>query len=292
MSEVAKVTFFHHAGLTVAVEDTLLIFDYWQGENGALEEENRLTEQDLEGYRQVIVFVSNDDEDHFDPVICDWDRKKHPFTFVFAGEMQKHPALKEMQDCIFMNSGDTREVEDVVIDAYDSTHRGVSFYVTVKGLHIFHAGTLNLWHWREESTLREIVWAEESFYEAVAPLTRLPMDIAMFPVDPRMGGMHDAGANHFVMAVKPRLFIPTHWHNRPEVAISFARQGHTDYTEMLALTRPRQRAEVTFTEDTIRIHVFTLKEMQREQENKAQDVKLDAYEKDDPFTDTDLPVTM
>ena len=295
MNSVATLTYFHHAGLMAAVEDTLLIFDYWRGENGEVEEENQLTEKDFEGYKQIIVFVSNDDEDHFDPVVCGWDAKKYPITYVFAADMRKNPAVEDMRDSLFMQEGDNVWVgDDVKIDAYASTHKGVSFYVTVHGLHIFHAGTLNLWHWRDESTLREIIRAEEDFYAAVAPITRLPMDIAMFPVDPRMGGMYDAGANHFVMAVKPRLFIPMHWQNRSEVAVSFARSGHTDYTEILALTRPRQRAEVTFTDHTIRIHVFTLKEMQQEKarQSAAQDVKLDSYEKDDPFTDTDLPVTL
>ncbi len=295
MSAVATVTFFHHAGLMAAVEDTLLIFDYWQGENGEVSEENRITEKDFEGYKQIIVFVSNDDDDHFDPAVCGWDANKYPITYVFAADMRKNPAVEEMRDSIFMEEGDNVWVgDDTKIDAFASTHKGVSFYVTVHGLHIFHAGTLNLWHWRDESTLREIVQAEEDFYAAVAPITRLPMDIAMFPVDPRMGGMYDAGANHFVMAVKPRLFIPMHWQNRTEVAVSYARQGHTDYTEVLALTRPRQRAEVTFGENTIRIHVFTLKEMQQEKarQSAVPEVKLDTYEKDDPFTDTDLPVTL
>lgn len=296
MSAVATVTFFHHAGLMAAVEDTLLVFDYWRGENGEISGENELTEKDFEGYKQIIVFVSNDDEDHFDPVVLGWDAEKYPITYIFARDMQQHPALKNMQDCIFLSEGQHAQTENVRVDAYGSTHKGVSFYVTAHGVHIFHAGVLNMWHWRDESTLREIVRAEEDFYAAVAPITRLPIDIAMFPVDPRMGGMYDAGANHFVMAVKPRLFIPMHWQNRTEVAVSFARTGHTDYTEILALTRARQRAEVTFGENTIRIHVFTLKEMQQEKEKEkaasAPEVKLDTYEKDDPFTDTDLPVNM
>lgn len=288
MSAVGTVTFFHHAGFMAAVEDTLMIFDYWRGENGEVNGENLLTEKDMEGFRQVIVFVSNDDPDHFDPVVMNWDDEKYPITYVFAGEMQGHPAITKKG--LYMAEGDKQEIGDAVVEAYASTHRGVSFYVTVGGVRLFHAGSLNLWHWREESTLREIIQAEEDFYAAVAPITRLPIDVAMFPVDPRMGGMYEAGANHFVMAVKPRLFIPMHWQNRPEVATSYARQGHTNYTEILALTRIRQRAELTFDEMTLRIHVFTLKEMQAEKAKR--EVKLDSYEKDDPFMDTDLPVTL
>lgn len=293
MSTVATVTYFHHAGLTVAVEDTLLVFDYWQGENGEIHGENRLGTHELNRYSRVIVFVSNDDEDHFDPAVLQW-QESAPVQYVFAEDMRGNPLLDKVKNARFLSEGGSTAIGDVQIDAYGSTHKGVSFYVTVGEMHIFHAGVLNLWHWREESSLREIVQAEEDFYATVAPITRLPIDIAMFPVDPRMGGMYDAGANHFVMAVKPRLFIPMHWQNRSEVAVSYARQGRTDYTEVLALTQPRQRAEVTFDENTIRIHVFTLKEMREEKENAkaVQDVKLDTYAADDPFTDTDLPVTL
>ena len=288
MRAAATVTFFHHAGLMVAVEDTLMVFDYWRGENGEINGENQLTERDLEGYKQIIVFVSNDDADHFDPVVLEMDDKKFPIQYVFASDMNRYPAMQK--DGLFLAEGDEADVGACHIQAYPSTHKGVSFYVTGHGLNIFHAGTLNMWHWRDESTLREIIRAEEDFYAAVAPITRLPMDIAMFPVDPRMGGMYEAGANHFVMAVKPRLFIPMHFQNRPEVATAFARQGRTNYTEILAMTRPRQRAELTFEDATLRIHVFTLKEMQQEKDNR--DVKLDSYNKDDPFSDTDLPVTL
>ncbi len=288
MSAVANVTFFHHAGFMVSVEDTLMIFDYWRGENGELNQENQLTEKDLEGYSRILVFVSNDDLDHFDPVVCRLDDQKYPITFIFAADMKDSPLVKK--ESVFLAEGDTETIDGVKVEAFASTHSGVSYYVTAGDVRIFHAGTLNLWHWREESTLREIIQAEEDFYDAVAPLTRLPMDIAMFPVDPRMGGMYEAGANHFVMAVKPRLFIPMHWQNRPEVATSYARQGYTNYTEILALTRPRQRAELTFDDATLRIHTFTLKEMQAERDKR--EVKLDSYEKDDPFMDTDLPVTL
>ena len=69
MSAKATVTYFHHSGFTVAVEDTLLVFDYWRGENGALDPAFQLTDQDFEGFSQVIVLVSHDHEDHFDEVI-------------------------------------------------------------------------------------------------------------------------------------------------------------------------------------------------------------------------------
>ena len=285
MAGTATVTFFHHSGFSVAVKDILLVFDYWRGENGALPQAAWLTDHDFENYRQILVFVSHDHEDHFDEVIYTWDYERLPITYIVSDDLPIGKRGKRIKP------GESMTVGEAEIRAYSSTDKGVSFYVTVDGMHIFHAGDLNLWHWRDESTLREIAQAEKAYYEAVAPIERLPIDIAMFPVDPRLGGFFDAGANHFIMAVKPRLFIPMHWQGRPEVAVDFARRGKTKYTEVLALTKPRERAELAFTEHELRIHVFTAAADAFAPPPES-DVKLDAYAPGDPFSDTDLPVKL
>ncbi len=285
MAGTATVTYYHHSGFSVAVGDVLLIFDYWRGENHALPRRALIQNEDLKKYRQILVFVTHDHEDHFDEIIYSWDYEKLPITYIVSDDLPIGKRGKRMKPGEEMTAG------DVNIRAFDSTDKGVSFYVTVDGLHIFHAGDLNLWHWREESSLREIAQAERAYYEAVRPIERLPIDIAMFPVDPRMGGLFDAGANHFIMAVKPRLFIPMHWQGRPEVAVDFARRGRTKYTEVLALTKPRERVELAFGEHELRIHVFALAKDALEETEDA-DVKLDAYAPGDPFSDTDLPVKM
>lgn len=284
MAGEATVTFFHHSGFSVAVEDTLLIFDYWRGENQSLPRGAWLEDKDFQDYKQILVFVSHDHEDHFDEVIYTWDYAHLPITYIVSDDLPIGKRGKRIKPGDRMTLGGTQ------IQAFSSTDKGVSFYVTVGGLNIFHAGDLNLWHWREESSIREIMQAEREYYRAVAPLEQLPIDIAMFPVDPRMGGMFDAGANHFIMSVKPRLFIPMHWQNRPEVALDFSRRGHTKYTETLALTKPRERAELQFMDQELRIHVFTLAaDAFRQQDNR--EVEL-GYQPDDPFSDSDLPVEL
>ena len=281
MDGKATVTYFHHSGFTVAIGETLMVFDYWRGENGELDEGSQLSDQDFEGYKRILVFVSHDHEDHLDDIIYSWDNRRFPITYIIAWDTAEEKRGRRVQP------GDRLEIGDVEILVYSSTDKGVSFYVTAGGLHVFHAGDLNLWHWREESSLREIAQAERDFYEAMRPIERLPIDIAMFPVDPRMGGLYDAGANYFVMAAKPRLFIPMHWQARTEVAVSFVRKGRTRYTEVLALTKPRERAELEFTETELHIHVFTVMPPVKK---RGEDETV--FDTNDPFTDTDLPVKL
>lgn len=281
MDSKATVTYFHHSGFTVEIGETLMVFDYWRGENGELTEDCQLSDQDFEGYKRILVFVSHDHEDHLDEIIYTWDSRRFPITYILADDVAGDYRGRRVQ------SGDLLEIGDVEIRVFSSTDKGVSFYVTAGGLHVFHAGDLNLWHWREESSLREIAQAERDFYEAMRPIERLPIDIAMFPVDPRMGGLYDAGANYFVMSAKPRLFIPMHWQGRAEVAASFARKGKTRYTEVLALTRPRERAELEFTGNELHIHVISAASSGKRR--TADDSVFDAS---DPFSDTDLPVKL
>lgn len=196
-----------------------------------------------------------------------------------------------------MSAGDSRTYGEAKVTAFSSTDLGVSFYVEINGLYIFHAGDLNLWHWREESTLRQITQAENYFYEAVKPIAARPIDVCMFPVDPRMGGMYEAGANHFIMTCKPHVFIPMHWQGRPEIANDFARRCRTKYTEGLALTKPREHAVITFDQSSINIHVYLSAEqedmLKRRQRTENEDVvrrALRALEEGDPFSDSDLPI--
>ena len=279
--KIAAVTFYHHSGFTVEIKDTLMVFDYWRGEHGELTAETQLTQRDFEGFKQVLVFVSHDHEDHLDNIIYSWSMHKYPITYIIADDLPDDKPGKRVKP------GDVLTLGDAEIRVFSSTDKGVSFYVTVDGLHVFHAGDLNLWHWREESSLREIAQAEKDFYEAMRPIERLPIDIAMFPVDPRMGGFYDAGANYFVMSAKPRLFIPMHWQGRAEVATSFARKGRTKYTEVLALTKPRERAELEFGKHELHIHVFTI---MPPIDKKDEDVAV--FDANNPFTDTDLPVKL
>lgn len=309
MESTASVTYLYHSGLLVKVGDAAMLFDYWRGEDDAFPEAARIDKSDFEGCKRLLVFVSHAHPDHFDRDIYRFSGFAEDVCYIVSedvmkavlGDVQREArgrdngsaerALNLMHP---MKCGDTLDRGGIRITAYESTDMGISFYAALGDLNIFHAGDLNLWHWREESTLPEIAAAENAYYAAVEPLTRLPVDIAMFPLDPRMGGLFDAGANHFIMAVKPRVFIPIHWQNRAEVALDFARRGRTKYTEVLALTKPRERADITFSERALNIRIFTLAAdaFANRPAARESDVGFDAYSQDDPFSDTDLPVSI
>jgi len=290
MSEKATVTYFHHSGFSVAIGKTLLVFDYWRGENGEVNDAAALSENDFKGFEQVLFFVSHEHPDHFDEAIYQF---KHlsKVRYILADDM---PADAKGDR---IGVGETRRYGDVKVKAFGSTDLGVSFYVNCEELNVFFAGDLNLWHWREESTLRQITQAEHLYYGCVEQIVGNPIDLCFFPVDPRMGGMYEAGANHFIMALKPRVFIPMHWHGRIEVATGYARRCRTKYTEGLALTFLREKAEITFNSRELDIRVFPNEEREnmlkrKMRSNQAESVRevLDSFGDSDPFAESDLPV--
>ena len=299
----ATVTYYYHSGFSLQVENNLLVFDYWEGTDGdAIPQRLKLTSQTLALYENVYVFISHAHPDHLDEVVFQW--KDHPsITYIVSNDMPIGIRGKRLA------SGDQlRLSEKVRVSAYDSTDLGVSFMVDVAGLRVFHAGDLNLWHWREESTLREIEAAEQAYEEAVAPLNGQHIDICMFPVDPRMGYLFDAGAQHFILATKPRVFIPMHWQNRPEIAQDFARRARNKYSEVLPLTRPGEFAQITFEETGLQIQIVSPESattpmvkvekssisplISQESGTFSSAAMLGAYKEDDPFSDSDLPVML
>ena len=293
MDRKLTVTYYHHSGFSVAMDDVLLVFDYWTGEHGELPEDKRITVDFLKQFRQVYVFISHEHPDHLDPVVFTW-RNEAPVTYIVSADMPVGTRGKRMAP------GDSLTLSpEVSVKAFDSTDLGVSFLVDIQGVHVFHAGDLNFWHWREESTVKEIEEADDAFRQAVEPIAREKIDLAFFPVDARQGLMYDAGANYFIMCVKPRLLIPMHFWGRAEIAMEFARRSRCRQTEVMALTRYGEQISLDFTDDGY-IDVSLLTPPEVVVSSRAAPIELPvvelpeprtpAYDPEDPFSDTDLPV--
>ncbi len=240
MAGPLQITYLKHSGFAVRTRDTMLVFDDAQGapDEGATLESGRVTRALIQQHQRTIFFASHAHGDHFNEAM---------YRFSDAGIV--HYVLGDDIPETFsgyrMQKGDRQSLGGVEIEAFGSTDEGVSFLCNVDGWTIFHAGDLNLWHWRQESTIKEIEQAEKDFEEAVAPLYGREIDFAFFPLDPRMGEMYDAGALHFAMHVKPLVMIPMHFWGRSDAALDFARRNRTKHVEIIAMTKPGEtiRAE-------------------------------------------------
>ena len=279
------ITHYYHSGFSIAGEHTLLVFDYWRGERGELTPELQLTPEKLRAYDKVFVFISHEHIDHLDPVVFTWNEAGN-VSWIVSSDMPVGTRGKRMAP------GDTVRLSDeVTVTAFDSTDLGVSFLVDFKGLQVFHAGDLNFWHWRDESTMKEIEEADAEFRKAIAPICGRPVDLAFFPLDPRQGSMFEAGANFFILSVKPRILIPMHYFHRAEVAMEYARTASCRSTEVIALPGYGDLLAVELDDEGYLNLSFPDRDGLPEEEEEEEPRDLETIlTGDDPFNESDLPL--
>ena len=255
MKDIA-VEYLGGSGFLVVIGETAMLFD--ASENGT--DRRALPDKDaLSAYSRRYAFVSHSHESHFSTAI--YELCGEDAVYILGSDVpQPHRGVR-------MEAGEEKDFGPVHVRAFGSTDEGVSFLVTYAGITIFHAGDLNLWHWREESSITEIEAAEKAFYACVEPIPQSAIDVAFFPVDPRQGSMYDAGAGYFVMSVKPRILIPMHFQGRADVAMRFSVTAQTPQTKIVALQEPG---------DHIDLHI-------PDTDDSAPDAKLKALLADESF---------
>ena len=284
MSVRFLITHFYHSGFSVACDDVLLVFDYWRGEEGELGPGRELSADSISSFRKVVVFISHEHVDHFDPVVYTW-RELTDVTYIVSSDMPVGTRGRRMAP------GDTLDIEDgLSVKAFDSTDLGVSFLVRFRGCSFFHAGDLNFWHWREESTIQEIDEADQEFRRAVEPVSREEIDVAFFPVDPRQGTMFEAGANYFILTVKPRLLIPMHYFHRSDVASEYARTAGNRFTEVMAMPGICESVALEL-DDQGYINISVPQDEAAEMDELPEEIHDNVLSGDNPFSDSDLPLS-
>ena len=193
-----KITYCRHSGFAVRTDKRLLVFDYL-GEGIAAPEKDY----------HAIAFVSHAHGDHFHPSVVEWMK---------AGRAALVTGYDVDAGGIRLSPGEKAEIDGAKIEAFGSTDEGVSFLVSADGMNIFHAGDLNFWHWKNESDEAYVREAEAAFEAVLDTLRGRRIDLAFFPVDPRMGEGHEEGAMRFIETLRPKVFIPMHFWDEPAAA--------------------------------------------------------------------------
>lgn len=200
-----KVHYIYHSGFIFEEKDTVLVFDYF------MEPKHKSTIEYLKN-KNVIVFSSHSHNDHYNPEIFKWRHITSTIRFVLSSDI-KLEAKKD--DIYYLSKGQELYFEDIYIKAFGSTDLGVSFLVKINGINIFHGGDLNCWSWFDETTEENAI-AEEAFKEEVKYIKTQclnKIDIAFFPVDPRLKNKFSEGVLYFAKEIKPKIIIPMHFGN-------------------------------------------------------------------------------
>lgn len=192
------VEYIHHSCFTVEIGDKILVFDYYKGDIN-LKDKN------------IYVFSSHNHGDHFKPVIFEWERDYANIQYILSDDI----VAEDKENIRFMRAYKKTTVNDVKVETFGSTDQGVSFLVTVDGVNIFHAGDLNWWYW-DDDTDSEKIDMENSFKIKIKRIKESgkKLDLAFFPVDPRLGEYFHLGGEYFIKEIQPKYFFPMHsWDN-------------------------------------------------------------------------------
>lgn len=247
-------------------ETVALIFDYWKDPLTVTKGEGNkdfpplLNEFSTE--KQIYVLVSHHHKDHFTRRIFLWNQRFPDIRYIISEDVYKavRYMLKEggsyegyrpgKDTVVVMSAGETYEDDFLKIKAFGSTDIGNSYAIETEAGNFFHAGDLNAWLWLDESTVEEVEKARDRFVEIIEEISKeySGFDLAMFPVDSRLGREYWWGAAYFVRALEIRVFVPMHFElvlsedekeqRRIDAAAFnlFARPDYGDYVQ-LASTR-------------------------------------------------------
>ncbi|MDD2962127.1 MAG: MBL fold metallo-hydrolase [Muribaculaceae bacterium] len=234
------LTYIGHSGFAIQMESCTLIFDYYIDKANAIKEI-------LNKSKRAIVFSSHSHSDHFNSNILEWIKMydECSIDYIFSYDIKKkNRSINFPISTIFMRPNEIVKIEDIItIHSFGSTDCGCSFFIEIEGKKIFHAGDLNFWHWKDESTQKEINKAQGDFTKILNDIYEYStnMTLAMFPVDPRIGTDYYLGAKQFVHKFNINNFIPMHFWSFSNMACDFNNYKNIERGDYYCLSLPGEQ---------------------------------------------------
>lgn len=263
--DMVSVRYVWHDCFTVVTDRCVMVFDFWKWpvrmyENGDPAALRKFLGPEAAGL-PVYVFVSHGHKDHFNPAIFGWTQDWEDVRYIVSNDVYKRirhvvsptsvysgPRVDSSRVIRLLN-GETWSDDLVSVQAFPSTDAGNSYAVRTGGLSFFHAGDLNAWIWKDESTeqeLRKALGDYRACLDAVERAGFTGFDFAFFPVDSRIGRDYFTGAEMFVRRFDVRRFFPMHFalgdeeerETRRADALRFDLYANRERGEYIALTAP------------------------------------------------------
>jgi len=215
-----RITYIFHSGFAVETEQAIIVFDYWMDFSGAMQEL-------LKREKPLYVVCSHFHEDHFNREIFTWRERPSGTKYILSKDILRHRRAAREEADVWLAKGATWSDDIVDIKACGSTDSGVSWIVEIGGKRLFHAGDLNNWYARfladaqpgqlvhsdEDDCDIDPIAHEKRFLGELKDIRKLAdsFDVAMFPVDGRIGNGYTLGGRQFIERFKVGLFIPMHF---------------------------------------------------------------------------------
>ena len=196
-----KITHIYHSGFVIELDSTVLIFDWYSGEL-----------PDFDPGKKVFVFVTHGHADHYSSRI--WTLRSRYEKICYILDCCTAPEQKG--DNIFhVQPGRHYRIRNILVYAIRSNDEGVAYVVSAEGYNFFHAGDLNIWHWKDSQDDQN-AYSLKIYRRQIEKISGWCFDAAMIPLDPRLEDNAPNAIIEFMNTVKCRHLFPMHYWNRRE----------------------------------------------------------------------------
>jgi hypothetical protein BACCOPRO_00572 len=242
-----QLIYLYHSGFALLFDRMTVVFDFYEDSLGP--NSGCLHSDLLRRPVPLYVLASHFHADHFNPHIFSWREQKADVRYILSKDIWRHrrSCCRDVEAHWLIKDG-TYTDDLLSVRAFGSTDVGVSFLLETEGLKIFHAGDLNNWHWMDECAEAEWKGYEKNYLHELQHLAdyTTELDLAMFPVDPRLGQAYCRGPQQFVEKIRTRYFVPMHFDESVAAAEAFEPQARAAGSTLL-LPRERGRKFTLFT---------------------------------------------
>lgn len=239
-----RLVYIYHSGFALEADGFSILIDYFK-DSDPYPAKGYVRSELLKRAGTLYILASHFHPDHFHPEVLKWKEQKPDIKYIFSKDILKRRRAKA-DDAIYLKKGDAYQDELLTIKAFGSTDVGISFLIETEGRRIFHAGDLNNWHWKDESTPQEVAEAEGNYLkelDIIAKETSV-MDLVMFPVDPRLSTDFMRGAQQFIDRIKTSVFVPMHFWERPAEVMAFGPYAESKGCRYIVLSVPGEGTDI------------------------------------------------
>jgi len=238
-----KIDYIYHSSFVINTENNLLIFDYYKSDTEKTKIIMNLLNEAMARGKKVLVFSSHSHYDHFNKEIFKWKDLNPNINYILSSDIK----VSDKSNYNIISQGEQITIKDINISAYGSTDAGVSYVVEVDGIKMVHAGDLNWWYWKDEDTEEEARDMENAFKAIVEDISKHgKLDLAFFPVDPRLQEFYYLGGEYFIEKTSPRVFIPMHFGEDFDVTKKFKENIKREGTQVIEIDVENQSYELDF----------------------------------------------
>ena len=197
----AFVWYLNHSGWAVKTKNHLLVFDYWQqneGSNTPSINNGRINAEEISN-QNVLVFASHNHQDHYNPEIFQWSKSVKNINYVIGFE------TGDCEEYSYIPSRESKTIDGVKITAIPSTDSGEGFMVEVDGVTIYHPG----------DHAKRFQDGDKAFSDEIDFLAKQysSIDIAFVPITGcsfRDKKALNSGNDYVIEKFKPCLVLPMH----------------------------------------------------------------------------------